>query len=267
MGYYGGRALGAAAGAAGAVVANRVMNSAVGRLTGPQVLGGFIRNSPAALLYRGARALYRRRTGGIAPWSVRSSTGPLNMIDSTATNAPVNTTMSSLLLNGIVPGDLIYNRHARKILLKSVVLKLQVSPDSTLTLSTFRVALIYDKQSNGTTPVYTDVFSDTNGGLAGDPTMNTMLPRNPGNLDRFEVLFDWRGQVQGPPTNYAGPKIRYSKDVRISLKNRETRYNQSTAATIADIQTGGLFLVWFGDVAAGTADCALNAYCRLYFTP
>lgn len=267
LGYYGGRALGAAAGAAGAVVANRIANSAIGRVTGPQVAGAFIRNSPAALLYRGARAFMRRRSGGIAPWSIRSATGPLNMNDVQVTVAPLNTTAGSTLLNGIVPGDLINQRHNRKILMKYVTLRLQVIPDSAALLNSFRVALIYDKQANGTVPAYLDVFSDQGGATAIDGTLATMMPRNPANLDRFDVLLDWRGTTQGTQTNYAGPKIRQVRDFKINLKNRETRYNQGVGGTIADIQTGSLFLIWQGDVLSSGADAAISAFCRVHFSP
>lgn len=271
MGYYGSRALGAAAGAAGAIVANRVANSAVGRITGPQVARGFLRNSPAMLMYRGIRSINRMRTGGIAPWTVRSNTGPLNMIDNqvSATQMPLLPgTIGFALLNGTVPGDLIQNRHGRAIKLSSCFLNIIVTPDSATTVANYRIFLVYDTQANGTLPLFSDVFAASDATAPANGTIACQMPRNPSNMDRFKVLWDYVGRQDGNSTQYQGPV--HQRNVLkkyIKLKGLETRYNIGVAGTIGDIQTGSLLLCYGCDTNTLNSIPRINVVARLNFVP
>jgi len=269
MGYYGSRALGAAAGAAGAIAVNRFANSRLGRITGPQVAGAFLRNSPAMLLYRGIRS--RMRTGGIAPWTVRSNTGPLNMVDNQISALPMVLlpgVMGIQLMNNTVPGDLIQNRHGRVIKMSSAFINIIVVPNSATTTANYRIFVVYDTQSNGVAPLYQDIFLTSDGSAPINGTVACQFPRNPSNMDRFKVLWDYTGRVDGPVAQTTGPvHNRTILKKYIKLKGLETRYNTGVAGTIGDIQTGGLFLAWGCDTSTLNAMPTINIVTRLNFVP
>jgi len=217
---------------------------------------------------RRRKAVYQRmRTGGINPWSVRMNTGPLNMADLQLSINTITTSIQKYLLNSVTPGDLINNRHGRSIKMSSLFLDLIVQPGSTTVNSTCRVFVVYDMQSNATAPNYTDIFSDVASVGPLDNTQGCTVPRNPSNMDRFKILYNRVISHTGTLTATGPPVVtRYHIKKYIKLRGLETRFNTGTAGTIADIQTGSLYLMTLGDSVA-TAGQLLSGTVRLNFKP
>jgi len=230
------------------------------------------RVSPARAMYRAGAYLanrYTRRTGGIVPAAVRAQQGgPLNRIDAYYTAAPIGTTIVFTLLNGTIPGDNVTNRTGRQITNSSLNIKLVVQPVATLaTLTTYQMAIVYDKQSNGAVPSWGDIWSMSDNSA---PTLNNTaymcMGRNPSNIDRFDVIHNGMYHCRGGSTNVGNEDARQTLQKYIKLKNRITRYNSGVTGTITDIQTGALWCVFFGDLVSGSC-AAVSGVIQLNFAP
>jgi len=229
----------------------------------------FRAGSYLASKYMGRRSSYTAANRGVAPAAVRAAaTGPLNRIDRYFNNQPVDATTYNILLNGTVPGDLVQNRTGRQINMSSLIMNLILVPQSTATIQTVQIAIVYDKQTNGDPPIWGEVWSMSDN---VSPTLNNtayqFMGRNPSNLDRFDVLFNQQINICSSPTNQGNDQARQIIKKYIKLKSRPTRYNQGVTGTVSDIQTGGLWLILFGDQLAGTAAAYLSGVIQLNFAP
>lgn len=154
-------------------------------------------------------------------------------------NVQPSSTGAVTIINGMAPGTSNSTRIGQKIEVTSIDYKLSYQITSTdLTEQTGIVnsdicafAIVYDRQSNGGAPTWSDIF--TNSTAINAP----MGHRITANFERFEVLACERLLVSTAGTNVAYAE----RHVRC---NHEVRYNNGTAGTIADIQSGGLFVVF-----------------------
>lgn len=140
-------------------------------------------------------------------------------------------------------------RVGRKIQMRSVQIRYIVTPPGAGGVSQNRFVLVYDKQTNGATPIATDVF-----------TINSFhSPLNLNNAERFVVIFDEiTDSCQSQLLNIAGK--RYAK-IRL-----DTVYTGNTG-TVSDILSGGLFLFCANnsDPAVGNASTSYS-YSRVRYT-
>lgn len=143
---------------------------------------------------------------------------------STSSNAFVAT---PVLLNGCIQGTEATQRLGRKITMTSLYVKgaLQFAPTGTLG-GYVRIAVVHDKQSNGTAPGITDVF------LSND--LNS--PNNLTNSDRFTKVADFESGIVSANGDCVAPIEFYRK---LML---ETAYNTGNAGTVADIASGSLYM-------------------------
>lgn len=174
---------------------------------------------------------------------------------------------SIIPLNLISAGSSFYNRVGRKIGMKSLMLEININPGvvaRSAPADTLRILVIYDKQTNGSTPVMSDFLMDTE--ADGTNTTNALSNINLNNRERFDILRDWRiglpamtDQVSGVPTlafpsQYSGADGVEGGKIKayIKLGNRTTQYKADSApAVIGDIATGALWLVTVAGSAAG----------------
>lgn len=154
-----------------------------------------------------------------------------------------------LLLNGTTQG--VTNNAQRvgnKIVTKQIYYKFSASNSLTelgavaaITNATWiNVAIVYDKQVNGSAPVYGDIYK-----VAGNASDPFSLP-NLDNQDRFTILSqDTIALCSGGP-NASQPITRF-------LKTRlETKYG-GTGSSVANIITGAIYLVAVGCFSAAPA--------------
>jgi len=142
----------------------------------------------------------------------------------TAYSCPLTSTFGNvILLNGSVRGTNVGERVGRKIVMKSVFIRLNSIANSN-NASQVRYMIIYDRQTSGSTPTSASFVDNSNFcGMA-----------NLGNAERYVILAD---EITDS---------RQSNSVNISSKryikcNLETVYT-GNAGTVADINTGAL---WF----------------------
>lgn len=195
-----------------------------------------------------ARAVLGKRSMGIAPAATRGFYGissfrgrnELKTIDTqTASVIASATTGNIILLSGVAVGTDYNTRIGRKVVIKSVYLRMAayLTPAAPANEGDFiRCLLIVDKQANGAAPVISDIFQNS----------NYIDPLNLNNRDRFKVMYD--KMIAFGPSNYAAaaitggaPQPRFKKYFK--LCNYETIFG-GTGATVGSIQSNALYLVF-----------------------
>ena len=186
------------------------------------------------------------------------------VIDNNTTTYQVENTGTQLqLLNGCVPGSQNFNRIGRKIFMRS----LQIRGDVSLTDTTagkgavFRMVIVYDKQANGSAPTWANIMTSQN--IAGTTASDVYAMVNLDNRDRFVILRD-KLYVPGEIDATAGQSYAIGPGViilneYIPLK-LETIYNAGTAGTIGDITSGSLYCFWIANAANASGVTAHVAF-------
>jgi len=166
----------------------------------------------------------------------------------------------------------IANRIGNKIALKSLRIR------ATLELTTnggtpppqsARFMVIYDRQVNGTYPAVNSVLSDvqTNNSVVAGDFLSSI---NPNFYDRYIVLCDKIFIIGNGPTGGTdnGPTEmkQFIIDEFIKLKGLEVQFAGSTAgAPIADLNTGALYMIGWGDQGNGHEPYFMTVKYRLRY--
>lgn len=210
------------------------------------------------------------------PASQRSGIGEVKALDvSNLTAAPggvqlnFNTTGSIIPLNLIQAGSSFFNRVGRKVELRSIEFQMIQQPLNVSRANgtdTLRVAIVYDRQTNGALPALADIFQDTE--QNGTNTTASQSGLNLNNRDRFSIVMDKRFMLPAAtatagvltnvwPNSMGGDKgaddgVGLIHEYR-KLGGLLTHYKaDSSPAVIGDVATGALYLVVFADSTAGT---------------
>nr|QXP07689.1 MAG: putative capsid protein [Arizlama virus] len=193
------------------------------------------------------------RTGGYRPNNVERKVNDL-----TVATYNVNSTGSVTLLALPTVGADFNNRIGRKITLKSVYIRgfggtewALTSGAPGLTLSApsqlHRMMIVFDLQPNGAAPAVTDIL------VTSSPSSQLNL----NNRDRFKIICDKTWTV-GPVTQSAAlPAVHSGDPQQYVIKkykklNLEMIFNAGGAGTIADVNSGALYMVWVGSATSGT---------------
>lgn len=162
----------------------------------------------------------------------------LKVVDTALTTTIVPTTATITLLNGIATGTDYVNRIGRKILIKSILFRATVIPNTsnnTPAGDVTRHMLLYDSQANGAAPAIGDILQNS--------SIND--PMNLNNRDRFKVIFDkfvtMAAAQYSTGTLTAGSPT--AKQVTVYKRcNLEQIFN-NTGSSVTSIQTGALYYV------------------------
>lgn len=173
-------------------------------------------------------------------------------IDVAPGTSVLDTTGAVTLLDGCARGSDINERVGREILLRSVELKMVAKATATTgTDQTGRVLLIYDRQCNGVAPGITDILD----------SINVVAMKNLDNRKRFKILMDWCVDLSAAGQNGSERSKTFYRKLRHPVS-----YNSGTAGSVADIISGGLFLITLGSNVAGTTAGSLNVSTRVRYT-
>jgi len=173
---------------------------------------------------------------------------------------------SSMLLNAPTQGSDAINRIGRKILVKSLLFRADVSwicptviaPSGVNDVPPMRYILLIDKQSNGAQPLFTEVLR-----LDISTTNFLTAPLNLNNRDRFVVLADKVIQFQQGFYVSATAAYSYSqrKEIKIYKKlNTEVVFTgagagASSPGAAADVATNAMWILFISEMArAVTSD-------------
>lgn len=132
------------------------------------------------------------------------------------------------LLNGVVQGTTAETRIGRKIRMRSLDIRWQLELQTTsVGGSPCRVLVVYDKQANAALPTVVQILN----------TNDFNSPMLLANSDRFTVLRSFITEPVSVSNNFS---VAGHEFIPMDL---ETIYNDTNAGTIADIQTGSIFLL------------------------
>lgn len=191
-------------------------------------------------------------------------------INSTTVTLDSVSTTSGIPLNLMQSGSGFNERVGRKVFMQSLYFTGCIRPlASNVTYPRYiRIAIVYDSQSNGTTPQYSDVFNNFNENDVAQSNAFSHLNLN--NRERFRVIMDKRLQLGcggAAATNSAViPSNTIIQEYR-RLNNLETVYGaDSSPASAADVRSGTLWLFTNSDCPGGAATEGLVYTLRLRYT-
>lgn len=160
------------------------------------------------------------------------------------------------LLNGIAAGTDFYQRIGRKVKLRSLLFRgdIYASDNATTGALSYRVALVYDSQTNGAAVSYSDIFQSVQ--FNGTTGARAYSGVNLNNRDRFKVLKDWTFTLAAVSLTVAGNGGYHNKrSLKAYIPLNHDQIFSGTGGTLSDIQTGALFLIAICD-ANSTGDDA-----------
>lgn len=125
------------------------------------------------------------------------------------------------------------SRYGDRCYINSIQLRWYANAQSSTNVNYLRVCLVWDKQPNGALPTSPQPFD----------AATLVSFKDPDFSNRFMILRDWRIQLGYSPTLGLSPFQDYYKKCGSSFM---TTFN-GNAGTIADITSGALILVTFGN--------------------
>lgn len=177
--------------------------------------------------------------------------GELKNVDTTVAQV-ADTTGAVTLINGIARGDDINERVGRQVILKYIQANIvnYVTPTTGIDQS-HRMLIVLDRQANGAAPAITDVLVSA----------STVAMPNLDNRKRFRILFDSikNMNASGEPGSMIVQRV--FKRVNIPVQ-----FNSGDAGTVADIQTGALYLITLGSIAPGGTAGNFSGRIRVRYT-
>jgi len=220
----------------------------------------------------GVRAL--GGAGGPPAGNLRAHAAEVKSLDLFQAVYDLNQTAMLTPLNLVAAGSTFCNRIGRRIEMKSIRISGMIRQLRTNNSADYvRLALIYDRQTNGNVPAIADILQDTRYDATNQT--NSGSGANLNNRDRFVILRDLRiqlpsltvtaGQVSTP-----GFQDQMSRslnfDIFVKLKGLLTQYKaDSNPPVIGDIATGSLLFITFGGHPDGNEGYAGVFTTRLRF--
>jgi len=155
-----------------------------------------------------------------------------------------------ILLNGIKEGTGSFQRIGRNVWMESVRVRGVVRFLNSSGYNVFpsiRLCVVYDRTPSGVQPGFNTIFQITDA-AGSDSTPSIHSPVALEYTKRFRVLADWTVDHHGCFNDSLTADVDFSiKDIPfdkyIPLKNLESQYSD-VDSTIADISTGGLYLIF-----------------------
>jgi len=160
-----------------------------------------------------------------------------------------------LLLNGCTRGATIEQRTGRKITMNYCQLHIRPLTNTTPTLTGVRIMLVYDRQTNGTSPTIGILEAANSGSALG---LNSR--------DRYRVLWDRYFSykaISGATYSLNMNDVVFKPYIPLS---HTVTFTDGNEGTVADIATGSLVLVGVSDLAAGDTAPIFSVYSRVRFT-
>lgn len=180
----------------------------------------------------------------------------LKTIDTGTQSTSAAAVGSVILLNGVGQGTDYTNRIGRRILLKSLLLRFNITtiPSTSDPAGDFiRILVVYDAQTNAVTPAVTDIIN-------GD----FLSPLNLSSRDRFKVLSDKTTTMN--PNGYTAGAVSGGSPRNVAYKIYKKMSMEEifggTGATVGSIQTGAIFLLI---ISAANGASAVNWNSRIRF--
>lgn len=214
------------------------------------------------------------------PADFRSASAEVKSIDLPATTYNVVAPADIVCVNLIAPGSSFFNRIGRKIEMKNFRCVASISfippqtPNTAFQSNYVRMLLVYDRQTNGSFPVISDILQTTD--FAGTNTTTTYSGVNLNNRDRFSILRDTRIMLPTVVSSSSGNQLLgidfadptkpiNNFDYFVKLKGLTTMYKADSAVPgIGDIATGGLYWILYSDATSSPWICDVQMRLRYH---
>jgi len=175
-------------------------------------------------------------------------------VDLAVATYALNTTGSLTLVATIPQGASVNQRIGKKARLDKVHMRGVASADTTTTVTKGACILVYDKKPAGSLPTITEYLDSIS------PNSFTL----DANRDRFVTLWRQEYAFQGNITTPATGSEYFTIDKVVNV-NKPIIFKAAGTGAIGDIETGALYFITVGNVAAGTADANATVGFRTIF--
>lgn len=176
--------------------------------------------------------------------------------DLSAGGTTIDRTGTKLLLNGVLSGSGVEERNGNRITFKTLWMRLQIGTTPTTgTIQQARIVVVQDKQANGSTPTFGEIFDTSAGG--GSNQVNA--PRRNEQRARFNILFDKCVVLE--PQSALGAVVQVSCYKRFNIT---TDFN-ATGDAAADINTNSVWLFTVGSNTAGATAASFQGSYNMGF--
>lgn len=220
----------------------RTRTSSGKRVIRVKTTGGYAgtssRRTADVVVTAGRRRMAPLRTGGFyGLWNGRRA-DELKTIDSTATTNIATTGLVNTI-SGVAAGTDYNNRIGRKIMMRSLLIRMTLEPIATTSAPTgdvVRVIVFYDTQTNGVLPTIAQLLQNSQ---FDDPL-------NLDNRDRFRIIMD-KFIGMNPVTYTAGALTAGAPVVKTLTKYRKFKLEgifSGVTSTVGSIATGGIFIAY-----------------------
>lgn len=152
-------------------------------------------------------------------------------------------------------GGIDQGREGSRVILCGTQLRGAVVAGTTGTASKATIVLVYDRQPQGANPAITDIYESV--------SSNSFQLTS--TRDRFSILGRWDYTLIGNSTTPTVGKEAFTIDLKTVYRKLSTYADTASTGPIANIRTGGLFLLTFGDTAAGTAAPNFTLQVRTFY--
>lgn len=187
---------------------------------------------------------YKTTTASIVKRAVKAA-HELKNYDVSLTNAGNGVLMTSVLLNPISQGSTAVQRTGRDVIIENVQISGFMQASAVNSADYIRTMLVWDKECRGAAFVAADLFEvATNNESATSPIKFD-------NIHRFKILADKKWVVESKTATQSG-LTKFTLNHKVGLK---THYYNTSAGTIADIDSGSLYWVVCCANGASLTDC------------
>ncbi len=157
------------------------------------------------------------------------------------------------LLNGMQQGVTGSSRIGRRVQMKEIELRGQITADASSIDTVVRVVVVYDADVQATTIEYVDLFDDAQAFLAQRKTIY---------MSRFRVLFDQTYHMRAQnAANTASLPIAWKKRINLPIA-----FNDSSGGTVGDIESGVVYLISWGSALAAVVNPKSEFSSRISYT-
>jgi len=167
------------------------------------------------------------------------------------------TTGAVIAMNSFAAGDTAFLRDGNKISMKSVELRYTIELEAATTNALVRALVVYDRQTNGGTPT---IATATTGPL---DSISIASLRQVASMSRFKVLSDKTYALN--QQNDTATTLQIMADhtyIKLPSDCQMSSYADGSASSPI---SGGLYLMYFSNIAAGAADVNFNGNFRVRY--
>lgn len=163
-------------------------------------------------------------------------------------------TQPGVCVNAIAAGSSIFNRIGRKVVSKSIYLTGQIDLDpARFAIATgepqnyIRLLVVYDNNTNGAPPIYSDVVRSVNTGGTSSTATDQI---NMDNRERFKIIIDKRYKTPWLAPGGLGVPPGFTQNIESqgllvqeyrTLRDQDTLFNADTA-DVGNVVKGGYFV-------------------------